>query len=93
MVPTRFRTDCVPTYLHYDSRVDRLTICLDVAPAGVEDVSVATCRSRVEITVERSRGVWERSFDPPTDKHVFDGDQRARYKNGILTITLETATG
>ena len=93
MVPTRFRTDGVPTYLHYDSRVDRLTICLDVAPADVEDVSVATGRRCVEISVERSGGVWERSFVPPTDEHAFDGDQRARYKNGILTVTLETETG
>ena len=93
MVPTRFRTATVPTYLHYDSRADRLTICLDVAPADVEDVSVATGRNRAEITVERSGGVWERSFDPPTDEHVFEGNQRARYKNGILTVTLETTTG
>lgn len=83
-------TDAFPARSRYDRDDERLTVVVDVFPAGIDDVSVAVGTTRLRISVDRGPTVSDGYVAPPNGT-VFTGDGRATCNNGVLTVTAETA--
>lgn len=83
-----------PARALHDADADRLWIVLDVAPARADDCSVAVDADRVHLTVDHPtlEGSLERFVTPPTGDRVFASVEEATYRNGVLTVTVVTAT-
>jgi len=92
-----------PTQVVYDGAADRLRAAVDVAPAAMDDVTVAVGSRRLRIAVDRGESaaggldgdesddrVVERTVTPLPPGLEFGDDRRAVYNNGVLTVSLET---
>lgn len=81
-----------PVRLLNDRRDDRLRIVVDAHPAGIDDLSVAAGPARVHIEIDHDDGRHERTVSPLPNHRVFGDAHSAVYNNGVLEITLETAS-
>ncbi|OLZ39689.1 hypothetical protein A6E15_01235 [Natrinema saccharevitans] len=95
-----------PTQVVYEGSADRLRAAVDVAPAAMDDVTVAVGSRRLRIAVDRGESAFDGhdgDANPESDDRVvertvtplppgleFGDDRRAFYNSGVLTVSLET---
>ncbi|ELY83992.1 Hsp20/alpha crystallin family protein [Natrinema altunense] len=79
-----------PTQFVYEGTADRFRAVVDVAPAGIDDVTIEADSRRLRLAVDRGDHVLERTVTPLTSDLAFGEDREASYNNGILTISLVT---
>lgn len=82
-----------PTQLLYDSSSGRVDVIVDVSPASPDELTVAVGSSTILLQFDGEDGYSdELTFSPPSPQHRFDGEHRAIYNNGVLSVSVETAT-
>ncbi|WP_226480621.1 Hsp20/alpha crystallin family protein [Natrinema amylolyticum] len=79
-----------PTQFVYEGAADRFRAAVDVAPAGIDDVTIEAGSRRLRIAVDRGDDVVERTVTPLSSDLVFGEDREAVYNNGVLTVSLAT---
>lgn len=80
----------VLTRVVHERENGRIEIDVDVSPADADDCTVAVGPRHVLVACERLDEQYERVVTPPSRRHVFDGERRAIYNNGVLTVSVET---
>ncbi len=87
---TRRGVVSLPDAVRLRGTADRFRAVVDVAPAGIDDVTIEADSRRLRLTVDRGDHVLERTVTPLTSDLAFGEDREASYNNGILTISLVT---
>ena len=82
-----------PTQLLYDSSSGRLDVVVDVSPASLDELTVAVGSSTILLRFDGRDGYTdELRLSPPGPSHRFDDDHRAVYNNGVLSVSVGTAS-
>ncbi|WP_222916737.1 Hsp20/alpha crystallin family protein [Natrinema sp. SYSU A 869] len=79
-----------PTQFVYEGPLNRFRAAVDIAPTGIDDVTVEAGPRHLRVIVDLGDHVAERAVRPLPDDLVFGDDHEAVYNNGVLTVSLST---